>query len=1856
MQWMIALSALFSAGKISAAEKDVPDFNFPQDVISKASTEIKNALKADNGELLVDAIVRYSIAQSSISEDNMDLIVDRIEEVANKEKRPEYRALLHHFEAVVFKAYKDRTPNGRDEVWDEDEDESVIGKEKAKNQASRYAAWSTSKLQEHIDELVRLSLVDKDALMAMKVTEQSRIINCNKLGASYLPSLYQFIVYHSRDLVSNDYATQLTSELIAVSQDDAAAHLFILAEELYVHYSGSTYEQLALELYNQYRTQPESAIALMRLTGDKHYAALCDYVTRFPKSIYAPNIKNNIAHIERTETRINYQQYISPTDSLKVNCTVRNVNDFKLLVFRENEDVASPDYKGKDKLTDKQVTLISTHTCHQEGMVPFSESCVAMLPPLPYGKYIIVPSYEHKGNSVTTDIEKNDELVVTDIASYSMTTDENTPISLIAVNAHSGKPLPGVIFINDAGKETKPTDANGITYGDKRTVRDYINVRAVCGEDKYGPYLSHYTNISSDHLRFGADIFTDLAIYRPGETVQYSAIIYRTDATTRKVVKDTPVTVKFSDANNKEVGEQTLRSDEYGRIHGEFVIPTDRLNGTFGLRLEYIGGRAFHSVEVSEYKTPTFYVELPAYKAYKADHPVVIEGKAITYTGLPVGNSQVKLSVARRKWQWTWWRCCPIMRQDETFVDTVVTSAADGTFTLQIDDEQLVERKDTGRPCYYNYVVKAQVTNVAGESQEASGGFHIGNRSELRITRYSSDHLNTTPWHVPVTYNDTEDDNRVITCTYTVHHANDFSEKSGLVGGTFRTDNPVINLTSLPDGEYRVSIKGEGIEEKVAAHVTLYKMTSKALPDGSTKPLWIPEDGRRVDEKNVAHITIGTGAPTSHIYYVAYGRKDIIAKGWITYKPGMHDFTVKIPDVAEEYLRVKFVSIYESQSYNQEITLYSPINERRLTIKATSFRDKLTPGDHEKWTFKLLGKGDKPQRGAMMLEMIDKAINDIAPNSWWFAPHFNGLTPVSIRLLSLAGFNSNSAFWRAKSLDEGASRYRLPELNLYGEDLFPYHYYGARLGATAGNHIMYKRSQVDYLAAAPMVADVEEMAVDSGAGAIGGDSEDEVQVDENQLNNVQLRMADVKTALWLPSLTTDENGDVAVEFEAPQFNTTWLVQVIGYDTTLVTSRYVAEVMTRKPIMVKASLPRFVRHGDKVQLAATLQNATDVVTTADAMIELFDPRTGETYAARKFNETLAAQGMNALTIDWVVPDTIPYLGFRVRAANSTFGDGEQVMLPVLEAVQPIIESQPFFLNPGDGTGTLRLPKIPEGARVTLEYSDNPVWYCVTALPGIMNDESHLSTAVAHNIFALAVASGIAKRQPIIKEAFNYWRDSSTKDSTLVSQLSRNRDLKIGSLQASPWLRNDERETMRMEKLAELMNDSTATSLMTKFVTSLISLQQPDGGFTWYEYPGCKSSLWATNIVLELLGEVKKLGYAPNDARLEQSITRALAYYDKEYVTLSKKNENKNDIYSTYAYVRSLYPDVKLGKDADKLIKSTVKRMSKKWGAHKLEQGEKAFWAMTLHRTGQHKEALRIIESIRQFAINKPELGTYWDNYGHRAWFSPHQVAVTSTVLQAMAEVDPRTAELDQVRKWMLLSKQTGDWGSGSLAADAVQTLLSSGSDWLQRGTRPAITIDDKPLELTDFDAFVGYTRATIEANEASTITITTDDTHPAWGAVYSQWTQPMNTIEAAGIDEISILKQVNVYTGNGKISHRDVLHVGDKVQVRLVITANREIDYVTVNDERAACFEPVDRFSGYTYEDGSYYYRETKDAQTNMFFDRLYKGTHVYTYDCYVTAPGTFSLGMATAQSQQAAEMTAHSAGELITVEPQESNN
>jgi hypothetical protein len=1831
-------------------DKKVIDFNYPQDVSKEALADLDKALKSGNGQLTVDALVRYSIAESGISQDNMPDIVERLDQVIAKEKQPHIKALLYYFEALVYQGYRDRYARWSDRNNPVEEEPADVSE------------WDRKQFDKKITELIEKSLGEPEALKAVAVTSLPDIIECNELGAIYVPTLHEFLLMKCKEMLQSmnddyeDLQERIKTDWLATTEGNVPAQIFALV---------STGKKDLKAEYERYHDNEHCAYLLNYVAFDDNkakYAELKDYLRRFPNSIYTAQVKNAIIDIEQKTVHLNYPEVLSSRDSIMVTANVRNANSYWLNVYR------APDDADKSYRVDAhKLKLVSQTPVTVQGIVPFDVNDIkTMLPPLPYGYYFIVPMLD-KDETPHLDYYNYDMLRVTDIGHFIVKRVDNKDL-IAAVDIKTGKPLADVIVRQE---HRNKFNNQGNTGKDGTLLLKNLessDLRTIKGDDHYGPKTNYYPIDQRNFDQLDARFYSDLGVYRPGETVQWAVIVNRVTDKGCTPFGGKSFKVEFKDPNHETLDTLRVVSDEFGRIEGSFVVPKDRMNGQFFVFLESPddkdeGNIRCWSVDVSEYKTPTFDVTFPdARSSYVAGQPVKVTGKAMTYSGLPLQSTEVRLSLIQNEWSW-WWR----MRNDggEHLMDTTVMTDSRGNFTMEFPAELFKENigYKPGRRCWarYNYQVVATVTTDAGETHEKSTSFIVGTRRGIELGSTNNDiYLNDKPIKLPLKYNTTDEEHPDTWCTWEV---TPLGEKEPVKTGNFNTTDPTIDLTSLPSGQYTLKVHILDAEEgeqdvDVSRTITIYRKGDKTSPVKDC-PLWISPLAKSVDKNNTGHITIGVSTPQAYIYYVASTYKDVISQGWLNLKAGMHDFTVPLPKEAGADVTVTFITYYGTKVWEKKEQLANPYKAESLKITATSFRNKLVPGDIERWTFTLTDQNGKPRPGAMLLDMYDKAIASISSNDWYYQPYssYNGYSS-NINYMNLNGLNrgyagSNGNYLRIPSNAQA----QLPELYTYGE--YPFSF---RMGR---ERMMMKSKS---LGAAPMssnaYADEEEVLMEMSAdmdavkyqevvmtAELGAVEDSKVAaVDQKNLDKVILRESDVKTALWRPMLTSDDKGNVQVEFEAPNFNTTWIAQAVAWDKKAIGSTWMAEVLTQKPLMVRSNMPRFLRQGDKATLAATVQNATDEAAACDAVIELFDPRTNDVYATRNFNLQLDPNGSQAVTIDWLVPDTIAFVGFRIKAANSTFGDGEQVMVPVLTTISPVIETQPFYVEAGQGHFEQPLPQFPKDARVTLEYCDNPVWYCVLALPTIWDDNYNIATSAAHSLFALQVAQGVAKSQPQIKEAIDYWKQHN-EDSTLVSMLQKNQDLKIGTLMASPWVRDADRQTLRMSKLNELFDEALMAKEYEKIISSLQSLQMGDGGFTWFRHPVCRSDAWTTGAVLELIGETKHLGYLPDDSRLTSMINRALNYYDSETVRLyneaKKYSKEPEGQFTNYAYIRTLFPEVKQTTSSANLLKKVLKYMDKKWGRG-ISLKEKAFYAMTLNRNGYQKTARNIIESIRQFAIVKPELGMYWDNlqtgYG---WWEFDKVAYTSIILQAMNEVDPRQQEIDLVRKWMLLMKQSNDWGTRSLAADAVFSILSTGSQWLERAANPTITVAGQPIALDKMAQYVGYFRTTLPATTTGNVVIDRTGSGPAWGAVYSQFKAPMTQINEVAIQEMSISKEYYVYAQDGSLHKTDAFKVGDKVKVRVIIKTNKDMDYVTLTDERAACFEPVDQLSGYRNEDNTWFYQETKDSQTNVFINSLNKGTHIIGYDVWVTNPGEFTSGIATIQCQYAPQLSAHSAGKTI---------
>lgn len=1490
---------------------------------------------------------------------------------------------------------------------------------------------------------------------------------------------------------------------------------------------------------------------LMNEYGKQFYQSYVDYIKDHPNSPWNNAIRNRIGDVEAQNARISYKSQAHSGDQIEVKVTSENARDVELVVYSvtaDTKDRYQIDRKKLKKLKSYQVPFDSEETF-------FNAEKTIMLESLPKGQYYI-DVYVNGNKTMDKHVYLYQVFKVDDNAEYQVNNSEKEYITEITVDTKTG--------------------VNVDTRNRKRKSHEFVG--------------------KPQQSLVQLNVLTDLGIYRPGETLRYTVVCSEATAHEKHVMPNRQIEVRLKDRRYNEVKCDTLTTDDFGQVKGEFVIPTDCENGTFSIvasvKLVSSIVSASHYVKVSEYKTPKFYVDVKDNpSSYLKDHDVIIKGRCLTYSGVPLANNDVKIRVNSTHW-WRW--AFDVNNNNSVYFEETVKTDKNGEFTLCIKADRL-----TAISRYYN--TEFTVTDDAGETQEAQHSFFVGKLRGLSYNGEKNFLADQPEISLPISLVTSDPDDAVESFRYKLTDVEDTTKV--IASGTLKLNDPKLEVSKIASGNYRLLAEIDNAEQNIDANIVIFRSRDTSCPVASA--MWIPECGRKVDADGMAHVKIGT-AYNSHIFYVAHSSLGLVSQGWLDYQPGIHEFSIQLPEHEKQSATVQFLCYYEGELLHEDIYLENTLSQKKLLLKINSFRDKLTPGSREKWSFSV--EGQKPSNrwgGRLALEVLSEAVNKLNMSPW----------SVNARLLNKAnvyvsadriGYRSNSGYYRSKYLEE--TRYSLPNLNLYDYYWWTWDQNLSDLNDAIVVGYGVQTTKSARRMAAPMAMAKMPNAMESFV-AVEDDAIQEAEANagipdplqQPDFSNINMRESETKVALWEPMIDFDKNGNATVEFDVPLDNTTWRMRAFAFDKEMTVSNTLSElIVAQRPVMVTPSLPRFLRTGDKTILMSNVLNSSEEEQTADVLIDLFDPRTNEVIETKSHVVTVAAGDMKAVGISVTAPDNMTYLGYRIKATVNGAGDGEQQMIPVLPAVTPVVETIPFYLNPNDKDTVIDLSRFPATAHLTYEYCNNPVWYCLDALPSIYDKDATTASAIMHSLYAIALNEGIKK---LVKA-----------DLPKLEYNSADRD---------------------------------------ELIKKLCALQNADGGISWFNWDRRVSSEYITYQVLELLGEIRHLGYEIDDESLKNLELRALKYYEAQQLKnlAQQKKYNKKHEYldfEPYLYLRTLYPrDQYPITDANaSLLSKALKAVEKEWRQFSITK--RGFVALSLARNNRLTTAKLIIESLRQHAMNDPRRGMFWDNtqqFGFR-WYN--RTAITAMLLEAFNEVDPRLEEIDQIRKWMLLEKQTTNWGSSSMASEATYAILSTGSEWL-RNTESAEYIKE---EISNPSAL----NPQLSSINPKPLTINHQPGSPAWGAVYAQFPSVVKETKAFKLQEIEIRKELYKYVDN-KVVAVDQLHIGDKIQVQLTVTTDRDMQYVTIRDSRAACFEPADKTSGYKYSDKAVnprksigYYNDTKDTETRLMIDFLPKGTHIVTYDVFVTNAGEFCTGLAEVTCDYAPQFTAHTAGDIIFID------
>ena len=1442
-------------------------------------------------------------------------------------------------------------------------------------------------------------------------------------------------------------------------------------------------------------------------------------------------------------------------------------------------------------------------------------------------------------------------------------------LELVVVDAVSGQPVSEAevtIYTEKGGgyspQQTYQADKQGTLKLDFLNSNKYW-YNAHTATDNAMPILNLWKNdyyYKESKKKEVLQLFTDRSIYRPGQTVYVSGLAYEMEKDSTRVLADKKYTVSLYDANNNETGKVEVWTNGFGSFSGQFVLPSPCLTGYFSLR----AADTSVSFKVEEYKRPTFDVTFEPVKVeYQVGDSIEVVGMAKTFAGAPVQNARVHYNISR-SYAWVW----RFMGRGSARWEGEAMTDADGKFTVPVHFEIDSDRRESPL-WYYTYNIQADVTDGAGETQQANLSLPLGSTSmvlnmdnlpdnlvkekklEIKLTAMN---LSGEPVDTLVTYQVVE-----------MEKQKDGQEKEGrkVLTGTVEANKSFIPeaIYALPSGNYRLKLSAkdtQGRECTASKNFLLFSLNDKRPPFVITD--WFYQDGLEFDAASPATIYIGSSEKNVYLLYDVFAGNKRLESKRIQLSDSVISFRFPYKKEYGDGILVSMAFVKDGRLYSHNARIMKPAPEKKLQLKWTTFRDKLRPGQQEEWKLTVLYPDGRPAEAEMLATMYDASLDKIySAHKLDFGVDFHCVVPLTYW---------NTSYMRNAYLyvDFPLKRFRAVPLE-YSELIIPstgrmeavvVGYGGGSPRATltgalkirgrsAANAVMNQEAVTD------MVLQEEMVETSAQEKAEMGSSEELAET-----GDIQIRENFAETAFFYPQLRTNETGEVSISFVLPESLTRWKFMGLAHTQNVDYGKIEATATASKEFMLQPNMPRFVRVGDKANIAASLMNLSDKGVKGTVRMELFNPETEKVFYSQKQKFDMKGGETGHVNFAFEVSDKYAVMACRMVADGDTFSDGEQRYIPVLTDKQWVTETVPLNVN-GEGVHTFSLEnlfnkhsKTASEQRLTVEFTAHPAWYAVQALPVVANPQNEDALSWATAYYAHSLAACIVKENPRIKQVFDSWKAQGGTKETFMSNLQKNQELKNILLAETPWLTEATNEAEQKQRIATLFDLNTMNSGLAVSVEKLRELQNGDGAWSWYK--GMQGSRYVTTQVMEMLVRLNALTPQDADSRMQPMIQKGFEYLGKqaaeEYKSM-KEAEKKGavGIRPSEQVLRYLYICALDGKAPvdEKVNRYFIDKLSGE--GKELTIYGKALGAIILQQAGKVAEAKLFMQSLMEYSVVTDEMGRYFDTPKARySWFS-YKIPTEVAAMEAIQRITKDTKAIDEMKRWLLKQKQTQTWETPIATADAVYVLMATGTSDLLANTGGVEITLGKEVIRTPADEAIGYIKKTMSGDvmNIKKIRVDKEGAGMGWGAVYAQYLESMDQISGQG-NGLSVSRQL--YKGDEALNESAPLKVGDKITVRLTVKADRDMDFVQIKDDRAACMEPLQAVSGFRWSNGLGYYQATKDASTQFFIDQMRKGTYVIEYQVYVNRTGEYQTGIATVQSAYAPEFGGHTGGYRVMVE------
>ena len=1735
----------------------------------------------------------------------------------------------------------------------------------------------------------------------------------------------------------------------------------------------------------------------------------------FPKSRGAQQARALRQRLEAVELRFTTEEVVLPGQPWLLKLQVRNTTRLYATAYRvtaaqlmrnsQRQTDGTPESWQKTYARALAAKPAATWPLAVPGPADYKAHSVQQAgPALPLGHYLLVlstapekPTKPQPGAATAYAL-----LSVSELSQVRRGTAAQEGATLLALHRQTGQALPGVrvlpLFeyyddkIQDYWQRRGPvqtTNAEGqaqiplsvLTGQNARLRATLLTLGADSLLTPEGGYYypRHRLDPALQRPERRTFLYTDRAIYRPGQTLYFKGIVTETLAGRSRLLTQLPVSVRLQDVNGQTVQTLPFTTSDFGSFHGSVMLPTGLLNGEMSVQTEY-GGVSF---AVEDYKRPTFQVTMePVQGTPVLGQEVTMRGKATAYAGQPIDGATVRYRVVRR----TFWPLFgrgyssyePGRNAETEIISATAQTDSAGSFVVRFvakGEAPAAGKRGPWQPGYV-FEVTADVTDAAGETRTGQQSVSLGTdaltlrldlpeqlnreqlpalkllstnatgealpaRGQLRLYRLTppARALRPRAWERPErealsreeflrqfphdAYGPEDNDS---TWARTLVITQEFdTQKSPLL------PEMAASLARQQPGRYVLEAATAAVGATPAARTehtfTLYSATTATLP--LPTPDWFVALQDSVLPGQPARFLVGSSEAGAHVLVEAEAKGQPLRREWLTLRAG-EQRVVEIPttdalDGAQ--LFVHLTQVRDNRFYTHSATVQVATPPAPLVLSIATFRDKLQPGQKETWRVTIHESGGKPANAELLATLYDKSLDVFRPHALMPLAFPKLYYPATLAWQGRFGTEDSKELFDGNPVAGPVGSIDYPRLNMWGylEEVVT-GYAATPRGSIRIRGAVSRKLKADMVtAAAPMAMEMADASQLNETVATGAPTPNKPAPPQPQpdLSNVRARTDFRETAFWLPAVRTNAQGETVLEFQMPEAVTRWQLLALAHDPQLHTGLLQRELLTQKSLQVTPNAPRFFREGDQLTFSAKLSNLTAQPLSGTAQLLLFDARTQQPLDAQllksanqlKFN--LAANQSRAVSWELQIPETaegqlpLEAITYRVVALGqlsvassqlsetekkerrkqrrqnkpttdnqqlTTVEDGEENTLPVLPNRLLITESLPLPIV-GPATREFELKKListtsatRRNYSLTLEMTENPAWYAVQALPYLMEYPYECSEQVFSRLYANLLAAKILQSNPRLKTVLTEWQRAtqSGDKTTLTSKLEQNPELKALLLQETPWVRDAQSETERMRRLAELFDEPRLRAETARALTKLARMQQPNGAFPWFEH--MPDDRYLTQLIVAGFGKLRKLGAfdATQDAQARPLLESALRYLDgqlqRDYADLRKqkgvdlRKDHLSDIQVQALYARSFWPQPAVAKAAQPALAYYQQQAATYWKAQ--TRYLQAQTAMALHRQKTQLAAVSsIMTALTENALHSPELGMYWKEVRGGYYWREAPTETQATLIEAYDEVRQDQKSVDELKLWLLKQKQTQNWESTRATTDACYALLLRGSDWLRPVQPIQVSVGGKAVQPTAKQAGTGYFKTTWAAAEVQPaqgrVTVQKTDAGVAWGALYWQYFEQMDKITPAATG-LQLERQLyrEQRTAGGPVLERltaaTPLRVGDVLVVRLVLRADRDLEYVHLKDQRAAGLELIGQTSGYRYQSGLGYYESPRDAATNFFIGFFPKGTHTFEYRLRAAQAGNFSGGLSQLQCLYAPEFTTHSAGTRVQIAAQ----